>query len=1041
MKDKRIYTNSSKFKWALVIFSFMGQVAWVVENMYFNVFIYKMFNASATDISFMVSCSAITAAVTTLVIGTLSDRIKKRKLLISLGYIFWGLSIASFVFFKVDILQKFTGSVASAMSLGISLTIFMDCVMTFFGSSANDAAFNAWLTDCGTQENRGKIEGINSMMPLIAILAVFGGFMALNLDKSQSWTAIFLIIGGFVVFIGILGFFLIEDHITQNKDSLIHKTSFLENLIYSFKPNVIKQNILLYILCGAFAVFCISIQVFMPYLILYYEKTLNMTDYVLIMAPAVILAAIVTAFYGKVYDKLGFKTSVIPALLVLMAGYIFLYFSTAKIPVFIGSLFMMTGYLTGMAVFGAVIRQHIPEDKAGLFQGLRIIAQVLIPGVIGPFIGALVLQNAQVVTNADGTTSFLPNKYIFLAAFIVALVLFTFLFCVFKIMKNMHHPLESQENPHFLEENSCLPFDTYPRPQLKRDSFVNLNGKWTLNKKSIIVPFPPESEASEYNGKLGKNFVYSKKFVLPKNFIKDSTDRIILHFGAVDQIAKVFIDDIFVGIHKGGYLPFSFDITDYLGETTEHSLKVLVKDTLSHTYPYGKQKKNRGGMWYTPVSGIWQTVWLEAVPEIYIHKIIIDTDMNGLDVFVETTNCQLPEKDDVYDFALKIKLRGESQKEYVFESDSTKIRIDLPIEEDFLLWSPDNPKLYDFTVELYASSESIKNNQLPLDCVDSYFGLREVTIKNIQGNNFICLNDKPIFLHGVLDQGYYPEGIYLPYTEDGFEKDIVSMQALGFNTLRKHIKIEPEIFYYLCDKHGMLIMQDMVNNGSYNFLRDTALPTVFSKKGLKKHNANVKAKNKKEQFFLQHCEETLEHLYNHPCVVYYTIFNEGWGQHKAQYYYDYLKALDSSRIFDTASGWFKGADSDVESDHIYFKTPSLEKRVAECTKPLIISECGGYTLEIPEHSWSLYGKYGYGGFSSSEELTKQVRMMYEKMILPCIKKGLCGCVYTQLSDVEDEINGFYTYDRKVCKVQKAAMKELAQRCYAELDEFTHIELL
>lgn len=450
MKDKRVYTSSGKFKWALVIFSFMGQVAWVVENMYFNVFIYKMFNASATDISFMVSCSAITAACTTLLIGTLSDRIKKRKLLISLGYIFWGLSIASFMFFKVDILQKITGSIISAMSLGISLTIFMDCVMTFFGSSANDAAFNAWLTDCGTQENRGKIEGINSMMPLIAILAVFGGFMALNLDKSESWTAIFLIIGGFVVIIGVLGFFLIEDHITQKEDSIIDKTSFLENLIYSFKPKVIKQNFLLYILCGAFAVFCISIQVFMPYLILYYEKTLNMPDYVLIMAPAVILAAIVTAFYGKVYDKLGFKTSVIPALAVLMLGYIFLYFATAKIPVFIGSLFMMSGYLTGMAVFGAMIRQNIPEDKTGLFQGLRIIAQVLIPGVIGPFIGASVLQNAQVITNADGTTSFLPNKYIFLAAFIVAVLLFAILFYVFKIMKKKTASPTSDDAKNFL---------------------------------------------------------------------------------------------------------------------------------------------------------------------------------------------------------------------------------------------------------------------------------------------------------------------------------------------------------------------------------------------------------------------------------------------------------------------------------------------------------------------------------------------------------------------------------------------------------------
>ena len=432
MNTKQHYTSTNKFKWALVIFSFIGQVAWVVENMYFNVFIYKMFNASATDISLMVSASAITAALTTLFIGALSDRISKRKLLISLGYILWGFSILSFAFIRMDLLTKITGSVAAAASLGVSLVILMDCVMTFFGSSANDAAFNAWLTDCGTQENRGKIEGINSMMPLIAILAVFGGFMAFNLDKGESWTSIFVIIGSIVVFIGIIGFFLIEDHITESSEN---KTSWLENVIYSFKPSVIKNNKLLYIVSLGFAVFCISIQIFMPYLILYYEKTLGMTDYVIIMAPAILIAAIVTALYGKVFDKFGFKKSVIPSILILMLGYVFLYFTVGKLPVFIGSLLMMIGYLTGMAVFGAMVRENIPEDKSGMFQGTRIIAQVLIPGIIGPFIGAKVLQNAELILNSDGTTSFLPNKNIYLAAFIVAVILLGLLFFIFRMIE------------------------------------------------------------------------------------------------------------------------------------------------------------------------------------------------------------------------------------------------------------------------------------------------------------------------------------------------------------------------------------------------------------------------------------------------------------------------------------------------------------------------------------------------------------------------------------------------------------------------------
>ena len=1034
MNTKHHYTASSKFKWALVIFSFIGQVAWVVENMYFNVFIYKMFNASATDISLMVSASAITAALTTLLIGALSDRIAKRRLLISLGYILWGFSILSFALIRMDILTKLTGSLAQAASLGVSLVILMDCVMTFFGSSANDAAFNAWLTDCGTQENRGKIEGINSMMPLVAILAVFGGFMAFNLDNSESWTSIFLIIGGIVLLIGIIGFFLIEDHISVNKEN---QNTWLENVIYSFRPSVIKSNKLLYVVSISFAVFCISIQVFMPYLILYYEKTLGMTDYVLIMAPAVILAAIITAVYGKVYDMMGFKKSVIPSVLVLMLGYVFLYFYTSKIPVFIGSLFMMTGYLTGMAVFGAMLRENIPEDKSGLFQGIRIIAQVLIPGIIGPFIGAKVLQNAQLILNNDGTYSFLPNKYIYLAAFIVAIILLLVLFFIFKMMKNGHRDLSTKDLD--FSKIDEKPFQEYPRPQLKRDSYFNLNGKWILNGREILVPFPPQSKASSYEGKIGSRLEYVKDFTLPTDFenciTSDEKKRLIIHFGAVDQIATLSIDGSFVGSHEGGYLPFSFDITDYLSKNQIHQIRLEVNDTLSHIYPYGKQRKNRGGMWYTPVSGIWQTVWMEVVPEIYVSKIKIEPDMKGFNLFVESTNCQIPEKDDVFDFCIKAKISAKSGKVYEFVSDSTHLRADLPISnslEEFALWNSESPNLYDVTVELYSSKESLENGENPIDSVNSYFGLREIAIKEVQGKNRLCLNEKPIFLHGVLDQGYFPEGIYLPESEDGFRADIKNMQELGLNTLRKHIKIEPEVFYYECDKAGVFVMQDMVNNGSYNFLRDTALPTVLSKQGRKKHIANKAPSNKKEDFFLQHSEETLEHLFNHPCVVYYTIFNEGWGQFKANYVYDYLKARDSSRIFDTASGWFKNPESDVESDHIYFKTPSLEERAANSSKPLIISECGGYTLEIPKHTWSLYGKYGYGGSETIEELTNQVTSMYEKMVIPAIKHGLCGCVYTQVSDVEDEINGFYTYDRKVCKVEKEKMKNLAHRIFKEI---------
>ncbi len=414
--------NKQKFYASLIIFSLVGQIAWVVENMYFNVFIYNMFNASPADISAMVAASAIAATVTTLLIGALSDKLGKRKIFMCLGYILWGISILSFSFIRVDIIGKLFPAV-SASAVCITLVIIMDCVMTFFGSSANDAAFNAWLTDMTDNTNRGKAEGINAMMPLVAILAVFGGFMSFDLTKSESWTAIFAIIGIVVIIIGILGFFIIE----SNEQKSPENTSYFKNIFYGFRPSVIKANVPLYLYLIAFAIFGISIQIFMPYLIIYYEKTLALEGYVLIMAPAIVLASIFTVFWGRAYDKFGFNKSIIPSLSLLAAGYILLFAFTNTVFVFIGSLLMMCGYLSGAAVFGAIIRDKTPESKAGMFQGLRIIGQVLIPGVVGPMIAKEILRNAEVITNSDGTTSFLPSKWIFIGALVVIAVLGAYL--------------------------------------------------------------------------------------------------------------------------------------------------------------------------------------------------------------------------------------------------------------------------------------------------------------------------------------------------------------------------------------------------------------------------------------------------------------------------------------------------------------------------------------------------------------------------------------------------------------------------------------
>ncbi len=417
----------------LIVLSLIGQIAWVVENMYFNVFIYKMFAASAQAISLMVTASAVAATLTTVIIGALSDKIGKRKLFICGGYILWGISIISFAFIRTDVINKLFPSVVNAASVGVSLTIIMDCVMTFFGSSANDACFNAWLTESVDDSGRGAAEGVNAMMPLLAIIAVFGGFMGFDLNKAESWTYIYLIIGISVLVIGILGIFFIEESTSKSPEN----NNFFKNIFYGFRPKVIKNNKLLYITLVAFAVFGISIQVFMPYLILYYNVSLRLENYVIIMAPAIIIAAIITAFYGRVFDKCGFTKAAIPTVIMLCSGYIVLYFFKSIPLVFIGSLFMMCGYLCGSAVFGAMIREHIPENKAGMFQGLRIVGQVLIPGVIGPAIGAYVLKNALTVTNDDGTVSFVPNEKIFLAALIVAAVLIVVLFVEFYVIKRV----------------------------------------------------------------------------------------------------------------------------------------------------------------------------------------------------------------------------------------------------------------------------------------------------------------------------------------------------------------------------------------------------------------------------------------------------------------------------------------------------------------------------------------------------------------------------------------------------------------------------
>ena len=331
----------------------------------------------------------------------------------------------------MDVINALFPSVASAASLGVSLTIIMDCVMTFFGSSANDACFNAWLTDVTDDTNRGSVEGINAMMPLVSILVVFGGFMSFNLDLAESWVTIFNVIGIVVIAIGVSGFWLIKDVPIRTEEN----QSYFGNILYGFRPAVVKSNLPLYGVLMALAVFNIAIQIFMPYLILYYTEGLGMDNYVLIFAPAIVIAAAFTGIYGKQYDRKGFQKAILPTVAMLLAGLGGLFVFKTTAPVFISSLVMMCGYLATGAMIGAAVRTYTPENKSGMFQGLRIFAQVLIPGVIGPAIGAWILRDAASIVNDDGTTSFIPNADIFLGALIGTVVLVLVLIPVFRLTR------------------------------------------------------------------------------------------------------------------------------------------------------------------------------------------------------------------------------------------------------------------------------------------------------------------------------------------------------------------------------------------------------------------------------------------------------------------------------------------------------------------------------------------------------------------------------------------------------------------------------
>ncbi|MBQ9323442.1 MAG: glycoside hydrolase family 2 [Clostridia bacterium] len=563
-----------------------------------------------------------------------------------------------------------------------------------------------------------------------------------------------------------------------------------------------------------------------------------------------------------------------------------------------------------------------------------------------------------------------------------------------------------------LKESSVLP--EYPRPQLKRNSFLNLNGPWHFYMgpaeaqpeklpETILVPFSPESELSGIQRKKQKGDVlcYRRSFVLPEGFHRG---RVLLHFGAVDLVATVSVNGRTCGIHRGGYWPFTFDITDMLREKNLLEVTVTDEGTEVLSDARGKQSDKPGGIWYTAQSGIWQTVWLESVPENHITGLKVTPLFDQEEALIEVET-NVPGKCLLY-------LEG------MIYAAASGTSVHVPVE-NMRPWSPEDPHLYHFSVSFGE------------DRVESYFGMRKCAIeKDGNGVPRLFLNNKPLFHNGLLDQGYWPDGLYTAPAEAAMVCDIQTMKALGFNMLRKHIKIEPLRWYYLCDTMGMLVWQDMVSGGGPYRTSVVTVPVagVFPHRVDNGYKAFGRQSEESRERYRWELEETVKLLYNCPSIVMWVPFNEGWGQFDALEAVERIRALDGTRTIDHASGWHDQGGGDVYSRHVYFRRFRYKKDRGG--RAAVLSEFGGYACGIEGHRWSKKD-FGYRMFSGEKELTAGIVKLYDREIRPAKAQGLAAAVYTQVSDVEEEINGLLTYDRKELKVEPDRIIAMNRRLMGE----------